>query len=63
MGLDIESGDRTLRKDPLALARRYFSAGEVAALEGVRHVRPRRGSCALGLDSAQGSAMHTYATT
>ncbi len=34
MGLDIESDARLTRKDPLALARRYFSPAELADLEG-----------------------------
>ncbi len=44
VGLDIESAERLTRKDPLALARRYFSPSELAALEGEDAVSASRTS-------------------
>lgn len=69
VGLDIESDARLTRKDPLALARRYFSPAELADLEGelpqvsfsdlYKQVRPqqnhsaRHWPCALSATGAE----------
>ena len=34
VGLDVEAADRTVRGDPLRLAKRRFSSTEAASLEG-----------------------------